>query len=119
MKPTLYVKTLLCYLLFGILAFAILCTYTQHSINIYLERCEAQQLYRESVQIASDYASNFINNSLSLEDFQAQMEALGTYLSADIWVVDNQGPFPISIRQTSGTAIIPSELFIIPFRKKP
>lgn len=91
MKPTLYVKTLLCYLLFGILAFAILCTYTQHSINIYLERCEAQQLYRESVQIASDYASNFINNSLSLEDFQAQMEALGTYLSADIWVVDNQG----------------------------
>lgn len=91
MKPTLYIKFLISYALFGILAFVILCTFTQHSVNCYLEQREAQQLYRESVQIASDYAASFMNNNISLEDFQAQMQTLGSYLSSEIWVMDNQG----------------------------
>lgn len=91
MKPTLYIKFLTSYALFGILAFVVLCTFTQHSVNHYLEQHEAQQLYRESAQIASDYASSFANNTLSLQDFQTQMQTLGNYLSAEIWVMDNEG----------------------------
>lgn len=91
MKPTLYIKFLIGYALFGVLAFVVLCTFTQHSVNRYLEQREAQQLYRESTLIASDYAASFMNNTISLQDFQSQMQTLGSYLSADIWVMDNQG----------------------------
>lgn len=91
MKSRIYLKILWSYILFVICAFIILCTFTQQTISSYLERSEAQQLYRESNLIASDYAANFMDSSLALEDFQAQMESLSTYLSAEIWVVDNHG----------------------------
>jgi signal transduction histidine kinase len=91
MKRTLYFRFLISYFLFGGFAILILCTFTQNSFNSYLARQEAQKLYRESTQIASDYASNYLNSSLSLEDFQAHMEIIGSYLSAQIWVMDNQG----------------------------
>jgi signal transduction histidine kinase len=91
MKSTLYIKFLLSYVLFVMVSFIILCTFTQNSVNTYLEKTEAKKLYRESTQIASVYASNYLNSSLSLEDFQSHMEILSTYLSADIWIMDNQG----------------------------
>lgn len=73
------------------LGFIILCTFTQHAITHYAENREAQQLYRESVQIASGYADNYNKYSFSLQDFQKQMQSLGEYLSAQIWIMDNQG----------------------------
>lgn len=91
MKTPLYVKILLCYVLFVLTGFLILCTFTQYAVTGYAERREAQKLYRESTQIASDYAANYINEQLSLADFQSHMEILGDYLSAEIWVMDNQG----------------------------
>jgi signal transduction histidine kinase len=91
MKPTLFVKFLIGYVLFGVLAILILCTFTQHTISTSLEEQEAQRLYRESAQIASDYASSYLNSSLSLDDFQSHMEIIGGYLGSDIWVIDNQG----------------------------
>ena len=45
----------------------------------------------ESVQIASGYADNYNKYSFSLQDFQKQMQSLGEYLSAQIWIMDNQG----------------------------
>lgn len=91
MKRTLYIQFLLSYVIFGALAFMVLYIFTQHSIVSFLERQEAQQLYRESALIASKYASEYQNSELSLEDFQSQMGALHTYLTADIWIVDKQG----------------------------
>ena len=91
MKSRMYIKMLLGYLLFGVCAIVILCTFTQNTVSEHLERREAQQQYRESNLIASGYAANFMNSSLSLHDFQSQMEMLSTYLSAEIWVIDNQG----------------------------
>ena len=84
MMPALFV-------LFVVLGFIILCTFTQHAITHYAENREAQQLYRESVQIASGYADNYNKYSFSLQDFQKQMQSLGEYLSAQIWIMDNQG----------------------------
>ena len=91
MKSRMYIKMLLGYLLFGVCAIVILCTFTQNTVSEHLERREAQQLYRESNLIAAGYAANFMNSFLSLHDFQSQMEMLSTYLSAEIWVIDNQG----------------------------
>ena len=91
MKTSLFFKYLTVFLCFIVLSFTIQCTFTQSAIDRYQEDHEAQQLYRESAQIASDYASSFLNESLSLEDFQKQMAALEKYLSAEIWMIDNKG----------------------------
>ena len=48
MKPKIYIKFLLSYVFFGIAAILVLCTFTQHSITNYLEKHEAQNLYREA-----------------------------------------------------------------------
>jgi signal transduction histidine kinase len=56
-----------------------------------MEKREAARLYRESSQIATDYASSYLNSSLSLADFQSHMEIIGGYLDAEIWVIDNRG----------------------------
>ena len=76
MKTNLFVKYLTGFLCFIILSFVILCTFTQSAVTRYLEHHEAQQLYRESSQIAADYAASFLNQSLSLEEFQKQIETL-------------------------------------------
>lgn len=91
MKRRLYLKFLLSYVIFGVLVFIVLFTFTQHSVVSWVEKREARNLYRESALIASEYATEFTNSTLSLEDFQAQMETLSAYLSADIWVMDAQG----------------------------
>ncbi len=91
MKRTLYVRFLISYLIFGGMAFIALFTFTQHAIIDFTERQEARQLYREATLVASKYAAEYTSSRLSLSDFQSQMEALGTYLTADIWIVDSQG----------------------------
>lgn len=91
MKRNLYLKFLLSYIIFGVLVFAVLFTYTQDSAYRWTEKQEARKLYRESVLIASKYAEEFTNSTHSLAHFREQMQALSTYLSADIWVVDSQG----------------------------
>ena len=111
----MYIKMLFGYILFGICAIVILCTFTQHTVTSYLERREAQHLYRESNLIASGYASNFMNSSLSLEDFQSQMEMLSTYLSAEIWVVDNQGNILFNSSDAEiGQKAVQSEYTVLP-----
>lgn len=91
MKRTLFIRFILSYMIFGILAFVVLFTFTQHSAVSWMEKREARNLYRESVLIASRYATAYTNSTHSLEDFQSQMSTLGDYLSADIWVIDPSG----------------------------
>ena len=72
MKKTLIPKLIFGYVLFVALCVIILCTFTQHAITHYAEYREAQELYREAVQIAAGYADNYNNYSFSLQDFQKQ-----------------------------------------------
>ena len=87
MKRTLYLKLLGGYLLFGLLGFLIIATFTYHLTFQHLEKKEAQNLYRESALISSSYAQNYFSNSMTLDEINEQLNALGTYLNADIWIV--------------------------------
>lgn len=91
MKRTLFTKLLCGYLVFGIIAFCILSTFTQKNMSSHMEAEEARSLYRESTLIASDYASTYYENSISLDDLQLRLQSLASYLSADIWIIDQQG----------------------------
>lgn len=91
MKRRLYLKLLLSYALYGAIALLILCTFTQHMIREYLIAQETQNLYRKSTLIATEYATSYYDDSITLHELQKQLGTLSTYLSTDIWLVDPQG----------------------------
>lgn len=47
MKHTIYTKMLISYLIYGVIAFFIICTFTQHLTTDYIEKQEASNLYRK------------------------------------------------------------------------
>ena len=91
MKQRLFIKFLLGYLFFGIVAYILIMTFIQNITYKTAIDSEAAGLYRESALIASDYASDYYRASISLEDFQSHMEIVADYLSAEIWVMDSNG----------------------------
>ena len=91
MKKKLYAKFILGYVVYGIIAFFVVYTVAQALITHQSRENEAQALYRESSLIASDYAVNYFNSEITLENVQSQVEAISKYLSAEIWVIDTHG----------------------------
>lgn len=91
MKRTLSLKLFGGLLLFGLLGFLIIVTFTYHITYQYLEKREASSLYRESALISSNYAGNYYNNSMTTDEILTQLSTLSTYINADIWIVDNKG----------------------------
>lgn len=91
MKHTLYPKLLFGYVLYGLIGFLIITTFTYHLTFEFVERRDAASLYRESALISSDYAENYFSKAMTLEEIQTQLSILGEYLSSDIWIVDTRG----------------------------
>ena len=91
MKRTLYPKLLAGYLMYGVIGFLIITTFTYHITFDYVEQREAANLYRESAYISSNYAQSYYSQSMSLEEIRVQLSALSTYLSSEIWIVDTRG----------------------------
>ncbi len=88
MKRSLYIRTIIGYLLYGVIGFIILSTFTQYATLDYMKRREAQNLYRESAMISSSYAINYYDEKITLTDLQNQMHAIATYLDGEIWMID-------------------------------
>lgn len=91
MKRTLYPKLLAGYLMYGVIGFLIITTFTYHITFDFIEKKEASSLYRESALISSSYAENYFSKSMTLEEIQTQLTALSTYLSGEIWITDHRG----------------------------
>ena len=106
MKHTLYPKLLGGYLIYGLIGFLIIATFTYHITFDYLERRDAANLYRESALISSNYAENYFNRSTTLEELRLQLSTLSSYLSGTIWIVDTQGT--ILLNTSSSNSSLPS-----------
>lgn len=91
MKRKLHLKLLACYLIFAVLAIALLSTLTQNMTNQFLRQNEAQQLYRESMLIASDLKEVFVKDRTELKDVRQSLTAAAKYMSAEIWIIDTHG----------------------------
>ncbi|MCI8299762.1 MAG: HAMP domain-containing protein [Lachnospiraceae bacterium] len=102
MKRTLYLKLLLGYVVFGILAFLTIATFTSRQTLNYIEKVAVSNLYRESNLLASSYASNYYHGTMTLEDMTLQFESVSTYLDAEIWLIGDKGNILIS---TNGDSI--------------
>lgn len=101
MKRTLYLKLLAGYVAFGILGFLTISTFTTRNTYRYLNDQEAESLYREAKSIASGYAMNYYQNTMTLKDVLGHLAAIDTYLDTPIWIVNARGDILINSRSES------------------
>lgn len=91
MKHTLYRKFLFAYLLFGFLSFLTIALFTSNLTLNHLTRQKADDLYKEATLVSSQYASSYYNNTMDLQTVHSHLQALDTYMSAQIWIINPQG----------------------------
>lgn len=91
MRKTLYLKFCLAYLIFGIFGFLVVATFVSNMTLEHLKREKADALYKEATLIATTYASDLYANATSLDTVKKQLDALDTYLSATIWIINPSG----------------------------
>ncbi|MGN0288026.1 MAG: sensor histidine kinase [Lachnospiraceae bacterium] len=91
MRKTLYLKFCLAYLIFGIFGFIVVAVFVSNMTLEHLKREKADALYKEATLIANTYASDLYDNAISLDTVKKQLDALDTYLSATIWIINPSG----------------------------
>lgn len=91
MRKTLYPKFILAYLLFAVFGFISVATFVS---NMTMDRCKQQtadSLYRTATTIADSYGADLYSAETSLDAVYKQLNALSSYLGAEIWIVNPSG----------------------------
>lgn len=92
MRRTLYLKFLLIYFLFGIASVIVIATFTSKRTLKHLTERTAASLYREATLIASNYAVQIYDKDENAKtDAEMQLKAIDTYISGEIWIINNSG----------------------------
>jgi len=91
MRKTLYLKFCLAYLIFGFFGFIVVATFVSNMTLEHLRREKADALYKEATLIANTYASDLYDNNVTLDTVKYQLDALDTYLSSTIWIINPSG----------------------------
>lgn len=106
MKKSLYIKLSLAYVTFGVLSILFIAFFASRMTYSYLVRNEAESLYAEATLISNTYSQS-AGNSLSEQTVHDEMQAVATFLHADIWVVDSSGKIISDARDTHKDTVIP------------
>ncbi|MBQ7796216.1 MAG: HAMP domain-containing protein [Lachnospiraceae bacterium] len=91
MTKSLYSKFILGYLLFGLLGFITIATFSSHATHLYLLEKTSTSMYDEANLLATTYSDIYEGKNMSLADAKPQLEAVATYLDTKAWVLDNRG----------------------------
>ena len=91
MTRSLYSKFILGYLIFGLLGFIAIATFSSKMTRDYLVQSKADALYDEANIIASSCSTMYQGKRLDSEEVSTQIRALSHYLRAEIWVANRQG----------------------------
>lgn len=107
MKHSLYYKFILGYLVFGLLGFAAIATFSAQLMNRNQVKSQAEAMYDEASLIASAYSSVYQGNKQDLDLVYPQLQAVAKFVRAKIWVVDRQGVIVVDSEQNAhaGTVI--------------
>ncbi len=98
MKNRLYRKLILMFLAFGIIGFILISTVTSHLVFSLMTGRAAETLYREANIISKNYAQAYYQNRESLEDLQAHLEILDSYMGCQIWIIGRDGSILVNSR---------------------
>lgn len=113
MKRTLYLKMLTGYLLFGVIGFILISTFTSHFTKKNIQQTEAKNLYREANQIAQNYGTKFMNKLLTPEALKDHLNSIAAFHDSDIWVVGSDGRLLVSAQHSGESAPVFIEDFDI------
>ena len=94
-RRSLYLKFLLGYLLFGVAGFLAVSTLSARLPENYLIKSRARTLYDEANLIAAAYSGVYDGKALPLQSAYPQLEAVSTFLRAEIWIMDKNGAIVI------------------------
>lgn len=100
MKRRLYIKLLLGYLLFTVLAIAILIFFTRPMAEKIRLRDRAQKQYRETARIA-DYVQEYYDHASPLEAVKEHLTVLSEALDSEVWLVDDDGRLLLNSQSNS------------------
>lgn len=90
-KHSLYLKFILGYLVFGLLGFFTIATFSSEVMHNHLLEEKAEAMYDEANLIASAYSSVYQGKKQDLNSVYPQLQAVAGFLQAEIWVVNRQG----------------------------
>lgn len=90
MTHSLYYKFILGYLLFGLLGFVTIATFSSEITDQYLLARRSEALYDEANRIASSYSSMYHGKDMSLSSYP-ELVREADFLHSEIWIVDRQG----------------------------
>lgn len=93
MKPKrrLYLKFILAYVAFGIMSFLVVILLTSPVVLNFLIKSEASEMYKEANRISNTYADYFYNDAISTYDITKQLNAVGSFSSQKIWIINTDG----------------------------
>lgn len=100
MTHSLYYKFILGYLLFGLLGFVTIATFSSKITDKYLLHKYSECLYAESNQIATYYSNMYHGKDMNLSSTFPELKKEAGYLHAQIWIVDRQGKIVADSDQT-------------------
>lgn len=101
MKHSLYYKFILGYLVFGLLGFAVIGTFSDQMMKTHLVEEKAEAMYDEANLIASTYSSFYFGKKQELNSAVPQLQAVAEFLRAEIWIVNRQGVIIVDSRQST------------------
>lgn len=102
LRRTLYLKFLFIYVLFGIACVIVIATFTSQRTLKHLTDRTASSLYREATLIASNYAVQIYDKDEGAKaDAELQLQAIDTYISANVWIINNAGRVLFDSRQAT------------------
>lgn len=106
MTRSLYTKLLLGYLLFGLLGFATIATFSSGMTYRHLVEQESEALYDEASMIAENCSAVYQGKQLDLATAYPQLDAVATYLDSKIWILDRDGTITADSSRENAGAII-------------
>ena len=99
MKKTLYLKFLIGYLIFGFFGFLAVATFTTNMIREQVMREQSNALYEEATLVAGTCATDLYNSEATLETVKYHLDALDTYLDANLWIINPSGRMVLNSRE--------------------
>jgi signal transduction histidine kinase len=90
-KHSLYYKFLLGYLIFGLLGFCAISSFSSRMLQDYELAEKTEAMYDEASMIASEISRVYQGKKQDMQTAYPQLQAVAAYLQSEIWVVDRQG----------------------------
>ncbi len=99
MRKTLYLKFLVGYIIFGFFGFLAVATFTTSMIKEQVIHGKANALYETATFVANTSGAQLYNSETTLETVKYQLDAIDSYLSANLWIINPSGRMVLNSRE--------------------